>query len=495
MADLRIARWLGLCFLLVYLPFFHGHFFGTDELSVFEATRSLYEEGNLVVKSKTPHHVKGTDGNLYSFFGPAQSTFAIPFYGLGSLMGETFPEAWLTAIRGRTGDGRQIDSLGSPEVFAVALYSPVASALLVALFFLSERRLGVSTRNAAIAAALLGATTYVATMSVYFLRHTTEALTVLGGLYFLLDWKQRGELRSLALGCLLASLTMLVRVPAAVAVPPVAAYALWSILRHPAARKRTLTWLAAALPVLAVAGTRVLLNHLQWGTWIASPMLDQREHFITPFYVGAFGFLLSPGASIFLYSPLLLLLPSMLPHFWRAHRAECAVLVASPVCLLVFCSSFYLWTGLWSAPGPRLLFLATPLLMLMLGPWLDTKPKRPMIVWVGALAAAGGVIQLLLMTARWSTVIETMGYKPFAPLMAFVFLPDYSPVLGHFRVLIDGQVDSWLWGLWRGWPGVPAHPVAAATLALALTTSLAVALRGLLRSLAAEEAGSRKNAL
>ena len=88
------------------------------------------------------------------------------------------------------------------------------------------------------------------------------------------------------------------------------------------------------------------------------------------------GFLVSPGMSLFVYSPVLLLLPATLPRFWRAHRAETWTILALFASNLLFYASYQLWTGLFSCPGPRYLFTATVFLMLPLGPWLDRARER-----------------------------------------------------------------------------------------------------------------------
>jgi hypothetical protein len=56
--------------------------------------------------------------------------------------------------------------------------------------------------------------------------------------------------------------------------------------------------------------------------------------------------------------------------------------------------------------------------------------------------------------------------------------------VGSWRALRAGHVDAWLWGLAHGSAGVPAAPLAAAVLALLWGLGLALALRGLRRSLA-----------
>lgn len=497
MRDRRSVALLAAFVALLYSPFFHGHFFGTDELTVYETTRAIYEHGNLVVPPSR-HVFRGRDGESHGHFAIGQSVLALPLYALGRLAHQVLPEPWLIAIRGRAPRGATIDSLGSTEIFAVALYGLLSSAALVSLFFAFERRLGASLESSLAASLVLGISTQVAMMSVYFLQHTTEALMILGALYCLVGWKQQGRVALLAAGSLLASLSLLVRVPAIVALPPIMGYALWVLWSREGGRLRC-TWseaVAALLPGVGVLALHVALNRALWGTWFASPMVDQSEFFHpSRIHVGLFGFLLSPGASIFLYSPPLLLLPTTFRSFWTRHRPEALTILASSLCLLLFCSSFDSWTGLWSSPGPRYLFAAVPLLMLPLGPWLDAGGRWQ---WrqLAAVAALGAVIQGVLMAARWTAVIAIMQFENFAPENRFVFLPDFTPIEGSVRAIAAGEIDAWLWGLWRGWDGEPGRPVAALALALAWAILVGLCARALRRELApaAEDRALRQDA-
>src|SRR5262245_35556025 len=340
-------------------------------MGVFLTTRALYEDGSFEVPADR-HRYVGSDGRTYAHFAPGLALLALPFYAAGDVAERVLPEAWAQALSGRAEEDQRIDTLGSPQTFAVALYAPLASAVLVALFYLVSRRLGASRESALVSAAVLGGASYVATHSVYFLRHTTEAITLLAAFGALVAFREEGRLRRLAAASLWAALTLLVAVPATIALPPLASYGLWLLrprLRAAPAGARARLLACAALPALAALALHVAHNHALWGTWLDSPMVAQRNGFTTPLYVGLWGFLLSPGASVFVYSPPLLLLGRMLPGFWREHRAECAVLVACALSLLLFCAGFSYWHGLWSAPGPRYVFALTPLLPLPLRRW------------------------------------------------------------------------------------------------------------------------------
>ena len=79
------------------------------------------------------------------------------------------------------------------------VYERFVSGALVAVFFLLCRWLGSSRRAALVASGLLASSTYVAAHSVFFLRHTTVAVLVLGALLAFVRHRQDGGLVTLAL--------------------------------------------------------------------------------------------------------------------------------------------------------------------------------------------------------------------------------------------------------------------------------------------------------
>jgi hypothetical protein len=125
-----------------------------------------------------------------------------------------------------------------------------------------------------------------------------------------------------------------------------------------------------------------------------------------------------------------------------------------------------------------MLFIATPLLMLPLGPWLDSHRSRPWCTAVALLGVAGAVVQIGLLTAKWRAVVDGMGYRSYRPEFGFLFEPAQSPALASLAGLWRGEVDVWLVSLVRGVPGrEPAPEVAAAALLAWAACLLACALR------------------
>jgi hypothetical protein len=372
-------------------------------------------------------------------------------------------------------------------IFFVGLYSPAICALLVGLFYLFERALEASVRSAALAAALLCATTYVATMSTFFLQHPTEALLLLTGFFGLRAFRGGASYRVLAAASLAASLVLLVRIPGLMAAPALAGYALWVVRERCGkdARAAARALACLALPALAVLAVHVAVNWWRFGTWMRSPYLDQMRAFTGSIWLGVQGFLFSPGGSIFLYSPLLLLLPFLLAPFWRRQRAECATLLVLAVTYVVACSKNEDWTGLYSAPGPRFLFTLTPFLLLPLGPWLGAPGRRVRAIALAALAVAGWGVQLVSMSAHWGNTIEIMRWREFVPALSFVWAPAWCPLAGGVHAIAQGSIDPFPWKLFFGAPGIEAAPVAAVILVALWAASLAWMLRKLVRAVAA----------
>jgi hypothetical protein len=151
----------------------------------------------------------------------------------------------------------------------------------------------------------------------------------------------------------------------------------------------------------AVAGVAVLLAH----NWIlfGSPFTlgypstaegaKQVTRFDTPLLTGLYGFLLSPGKSVFLFAPPIVLALFGLRALWQRNRGLAALAVLFPVVELAFYATYSQWEGGYCV-GPRYLVPALIFLCLGLGPALALNRA-----WIKPLAAmlavAGLVVQAL----------------------------------------------------------------------------------------------------
>lgn len=463
--DRRAALVLCCVFVLAYLPFYSGRFTSTDELAVFEMTRSLHENGDLAVP-RIQHTGVGAGGTRFSLFAPGQSVLALPHYAAAQIAEPRLPATALSDLSGPNiyvhGSNR---FSGSFEIFAVGLYSPLVTAMLVAAYFLFQRDLGARPRNALFAAVVLGAGTYVASLSSLFLRHATESLLILLSLYGLRRWVRDDRRRDLCLAASCASAILLIRVPSAVYGVPFGIALLAALVGRVRqgrdARALVLDALAIGLPPLTAIATHVAVNTYRWGTPFASPMTAQHTIMDNPIWLGIAGLLFSPGVSVFAYSPVLLLSPWMLAALRRREPLVVGTAVGTFVCFVCFVGAYRHWPGLWTAPGPRYLYLCIPLLLLPLGPWLDAEPRRRRAV--GWLAALGATLQVALLLTPWEATVAHMGYAPSGPEGPFLWSLASGPIPGTFETLFaQDERSPWLWKLATGWLGHPAAPQRAA---------------------------------
>jgi hypothetical protein len=91
-----------------------------------------------------------------------------------------------------------------------------------------------------------------------------------------------------------------------------------------------------------------------------------------------------------------------------------------------------------------------------------------------------------LQAAEWQAAVESGRYVNYEPEFAFLFEPAASPIWGSLRAAAAGRIDSWLWKLAQGWPGEPARPAIALSLALLWGVGSGVGAAALWRAVARE---------
>jgi len=189
-----------------------------------------------------------------------------------------------------------------------------------------------------------------------------------------------------------------------------------------------------------------------------------------PIWLGLYGNLLSPGRSIFLYSPPIILALFAYPKFRRRNRAEAWLFLAVFVIYLAFYSLYGYWHGGW-AWGPRLLWPTLPLFMIPAGYVLDSRRN---IVIAACLGCLGIAIQILGVAINPSYVYWDWLNMHLLPEDAFLFVPDISPIPTHLRALLEQRhLDLWLLWVYRQF-GLPTFLATLGVPLLILGRSLAL---------------------
>jgi hypothetical protein len=485
--DHRIALRLGVLVAVMLALFHRGHFMSTDELGVFFQTKSLSENFSLAVPTRVHMAFRGHDARSYSQYVVGQSLLAVPFYAAGDLVDPLLTPHMRRALAGPVG---MQSFAGEPPVgssaFAVLFYPPAVVGALAGLFFLFERRLGASRASALAAALALAFCTHLALMGTLFLQHGTETLLALAAFFFWHRFRESGAARDLLLGAACAAFIFNVRAAGALNGLALGGY-LAFVLAERFWRVRDGARLAreivlAAAPLAASAAFYVAMNRLKWGALLESPQMLERSTLGGDPRRALFGFLASPGMSVFLYTPLLLLAPLSLARLWRTQRAEVVTVLALAATTLALYSTYELWTGLYSCPGPR--YLVTPMVfsLLGLGPWLDHARGVLARAAFGVLAAAGASVQLVSAVVSWSRLAS--GYNASQPPFGFVFDWENAPLMQGIANSFNPQFwDIWIVRTALGWPGFPGRPLLAAAVFACWALALAASVVRLRRAL------------
>jgi hypothetical protein len=417
-----------------------------DATPMWQAAENLIRHGTVAIDLRWPVNAPlGRNGQAY----PVAALLAVLVHVPGALLATA-----LTAL---------IPARADTFVVVFSQLGPlVVGALTVALAFRLLGRLGYERRPAAWATLLLGTGTSIWVYARCPYSEIVQAacfLVFLGALVRAGDELSRAAFvhLGLALGLLLnAKNVYLACVPGAL---------VFLAARHRARLGplgRALGWAGVGLApgLLALAA----YNYVRWGSIANSGYEAVTGGFWSQNVLwGVWGQLLSPGKSLFLFSPALLLALAGLPRFIR-RRGPVALALALTVGPVVLVYARYLfWSGDWSW-GARYLVFALPALMLPAAELFDQDSSIPRPpagrLARGAIAlvlAAGLAVQALGCLIRWDYFMSVareaqeawLGHPDrrgtvLAPYPCFScfeevygvqWLPPMQPILGHWWLL------------------------------------------------------------
>jgi len=219
--------------------------------------------------------------------------------------------------------------------------------------------------------------------------------------------------------------------------------------------------------------------------------------FETPVLHGLYGFLASPGKSILLFAPALVVGLAGLPPLFRRDRGLAFLAAALPAGYAVFYARYAQWEGGYCF-GPRYLLPAITVLFVALGLRLDGSAWRRI---VAPLVVAGALVQALGLATSFSEVQRQSGYYD----GEFEYRMEHSPLAAHGAALVRAARAVWSGrspagpesGFDRWFVRLDQAGVARAVLWTVMAGLLAVAAWSgvaLARALRAEDAGSRDGA-
>jgi SAM-dependent methyltransferase len=333
--DRQVALWLFVVTSAAFLLVQEGAITGYDGRTMYGVTEAIVERWTLAVDPEL-NTLPGPDGREYSRYGLGLSLLAVVPYILVRPLAALAP-----------------DPAALLEAAVAAMMAFVMGGLVVALFLLA-RRLGARVRPAALVAVGAVAGTFALPYGKEFFSEPLAALCLVVAVERALA--RRPGWAGVALG--LAILTR----PQNLLFAPVYAAVAW---RAEGVR----AVLRLGLGLLPGVALTVAYNQVRFGN--PAELGYQDVGLTTPFLDGVAGLLLEPRKSVLLFAPIVLLVPWALGHSWRRNRLA-TVLIGAQVAITVgLTAKWFAWHGGWSW-GPRLLFPAVLLVVVLVAPWLTT---------------------------------------------------------------------------------------------------------------------------
>ncbi len=475
----RIALWLFAVFQFFYLLTSSGRVRTPDEYNTLYTTESLVLHGTTAVPQAVAlHNFYGrldVHGQPRAAYPPGQALLVAPWYALGQYVIGKLP-------------GVPADDLDLVVAFATCLSSATFAALAVMFFFLLLIGVGIPLRSALIASGIVGLATPLFAYSAYLFSEPLTTAIFTGVAWLLFVRENSGELisaRTAAMAGLILGFATIVRPTCVVAV---AVFGLSVLVRDGKSGLRAALLLGAASAV----GIAMLLAHntvlfggaLTFGYPTMAEGAKKLNGFETPFFHGLYGFLFSPGKSVFFFAPVIVLAFLGLRSLWRRERGLASVAVMLPVAYLLFFAKYTQWEGGYCV-GPRYLVPGIVLLCLGLGPVLAT--ERPGVkVLAAVLFAVGFAVQALSLATSFMEDQVPHGHYYDAHWNYQMGYSLAGTVRLFFKYLESGEPaklglgwDRWLVFLAKG--GISRGTLAA--LACVMLAGLVGSLVGLFRSM------------
>lgn len=471
---------LGLAFVVLCTTIFvwtaPGRIVFPDDEIVFQTTRSMWERGSLAVEgiakrtgepdgrpSGTFGWAPGVDGRRFGFFGHALSVVALPAYGLGKVAAEVAPPVWRHAIRSDEFFFHRRSHTGDWTRLLVTLTNTWVTALAAWMLVLWLRVLGTPRASAVIVGLAYALGTAAWPFSGTHLSEPLSALMLLCGAWAVAHFHRARQTapghasasRWLWLAGAIVGLSVHAHVLNLVMVPCFLGYALWPLHRERAWSSERAAWIGA-LTLGAAAVVALGLSHwVRFGDPFETGRHGHYSHFIVPGN-GLLAMLVSPGRSLFVYSPALLVALPGWPRLLRRMPVEGWFALSCVAVRLLFVATRSDWWGGW-AIGPRFLLPIIPFGLMGLLEVLRDATTRRRVAVVGACLVACALLELHLSTHSifewmlhiYQTTPESVGY-----LERSHWSPAASPIVGFWGRTVDTLSAGAVRLAQRGHPGL-----------------------------------------
>jgi len=369
LSDKRLAFWFFLFIGSIYALASSGRARTPDEyMTIFQA-ESLIDRGSTAVpQSLDANDFYGTYDLKHqprSPYPPGPAILAVPY--------EWFARKVIARLPGVAHDRTTVFYV---EGFGATLSSATVAGAAMAVFFLFLRRLRLNVRDSMLLTGCVAFGTYLFPYSGYFFSEPLSTLLFLLAAYALFGSENPLTSKRAIVAGVILGFSLWVR-PTMVLAAGV--FGLATVIRDRKDRWKN-AFLVLLLPGLSGVGYLIRNKYLfgralEFGYPDTAELGKQLNTFHAPFYVGLTGFLLSPGKSVFLYCPLLILAIYGMRKLWKTDRGLATLCCGLPLVYLLFYMRYTQWEGGF-CPGPRYLLPAVIVSTLGIAPLVLMRSPR-----------------------------------------------------------------------------------------------------------------------
>ncbi len=421
-SHIRIALFLFLALNFLFLATSSGRVRTMDEVTLAFEVESMAAHGTTAIPEAVAQRLfygkYDRFGRPQGPYGPGNAALVVPWFWLGRLATAVTPGIPSNA------------KILFRDAFMTAS-SAAFSALAAAFAFLIFVQMGIGTKTAVASALTLGLGTPLFSYSSWFYSEPLASALLLGVTFFLFG-REPVSCKIAVLAGILAGLLLWVRATHIIAAP---IFMLGMCLRGRGRNWRNL--LAFSAVIVIFGGAYLARNQHLFGSPLdfGYPELGEGGKkmlgFDTPVATGLSIFLFSPGKSMLLFAPPLILAIPGIVRLAKQDPGLSVVVAGVPLAFLLFFSRYSHVEGGYSF-GPRYLVPAIAMASLGLGPMLaDAGP------WIrrlaGALLVAGFLIQGIGMATSFLEDMATGAYYD----ANWAYRADYSPVPRMSRQLYN----------------------------------------------------------
>lgn len=382
-----------------------------DATPSFQITQSIVENGQLFPDEKVKQ------GYIYSIV-------YLPFYKIAQWLSPLFPgleQGWV-------------------ERKSMCWMNTVTTACTVGLMARLLKVLHFSVKSQIIVPLLYGFTTLAFCYARYDYNKCLATFLLLFSFYGYVRLVHQQKISGALYWSVAMGLLAMLRLEMMIVIP-VYVWGFWRI-----GIKDYLTWrhgLLLSLPIIFGILFVFLYNVYYWKGSLAGGYEGQLN--FNPF-TAFVGFILSPGKNIWLFNPILILVPVGIPWFLRKDGPAFKVGMGIIGVLFLFYCFWGNWWGGWGY-GPRHLVPLLPLAVLPLAAVIDDGSMRH--IWMlFFLGIFGFAVQLLGSAIDFNDVILTL-MRAGIDEEALIWAPILNPVFQHAHFLMNISLTRWDWG-WFG---------------------------------------------